>query len=712
MVGYVIERRINKILIDDGYAVNILPIRIMKELGISTEELSESRLMIQGFNQGGQRAIGAINLEITMGDMQSTAWMHMIDAKASYNLLLGRPWIYENKVVPSTYYQCLKYNKDGVKKKIVTDDKPFSEAEAYFTDAKFYLKNHIMKGVKVDDITKAKGKKIVHLFRYVPKVKKDEGESSSLQKGALRELTLPIKQIDTIKLFAKAGYDPNEPSKLGKLPPEATRKANTMKDNEHVVKQSREGLGYKQPLLVRISIRRASINYITTEDEPAGPNKRPSVFDRLGEPTTRISVFERFGPLKRKKNKSHRNYEKIRRPLPSRVQSISKECQSLVPSRMRQQSELLISCGEVLKVKTRTVVHTREHDEDEESVGSSYHITTNKEQYTSSLRKFDKYLGDASWCGHISFNDDDTQKDEDVEDAPAELEEGIKMTIDALKEVNLGTAEDSRPTYVSALLTTDEENTYVELLKEYKDVFAWSYKEMLGLDSKVAVHHLVVKKGARLVKQAQRRFRPELIPSIEAEVNKLIKAGFFREVKYPSWISSIVPVKKKNGQIRVCVDFRDLNNACPKDEFPLSIPELMIDATTGYEAMSFMDGSSGYNQIRMAPKDEELTAFRTPKGIYYYKVMPFGLKNDGATYQRAMQNIFDDILHKNVECYVDDLVVKSRKRGDHLQDLRMVFERLRRYQLRMNPLKYAFGVTFGKFLGFIVRHRGIEIDQA
>ena len=166
---------------------------------------------------------------------------------------------------------------------------------------------------------------------------------------------------------------------------------------------------------------------------------------------------------------------------------------------------------------------------------------------------------------------------------------------------------------------------------------------------------------------------------IENEVNKLIEAGFIREVKYPTWISSIVPVRKKNGQIRVCVDFRDLNNACPKDEFPLPIPELMIDATTGYEAMSFMDGSSGYNQIRMSPKDEELTAFRTPKGIYCYKVMPFGLKNAGATYQRAMQNIFEDLFHKNVECYVDDFVVKSRKRGDHLKDLRMVFELLRRY---------------------------------
>ncbi|KAL0396523.1 UNVERIFIED_CONTAM: Transposon Tf2-12 polyprotein [Sesamum calycinum] len=166
------------------------------------------------------------------------------------------------------------------------------------------------------------------------------------------------------------------------------------------------------------------------------------------------------------------------------------------------------------------------------------------------------------------------------------------------------------------------------------------------------------------------------------------------------------PVRKKNGQIRVCVNFRDLNGACAKDDFPLPIAELMINATTGHEALS------RYNQICMALKDEEPTVFRTPKGIYCYKVMPLGLKNAGAMYRKAMQKIFDDILHKNVEYYVDDLVVKSKMRQDYLQDLRKVFERLRRYQLKMNLLKCAFGVTSGKFLGFIVCHRGIEIEQA
>ncbi|RVW19841.1 Transposon Ty3-I Gag-Pol polyprotein [Vitis vinifera] len=157
--------------------------------------------------------------------------------------------------------------------------------------------------------------------------------------------------------------------------------------------------------------------------------------------------------------------------------------------------------------------------------------------------------------------------------------------------------------------------------------------------------------------------RISVFDQIKAPITRAsVFTSFIRKVKYPTWISNIVPVKKKNGQIHVCVDFRDLNNACLKYDIPLPIMELMIDATTGHEALSFMDGSSGYNQIQMALRDEELIAFRTPKGIYYYKVMSFGLKNAGATYQRVMQKIFHDMLYKNVECYVNDLVVKSRKR--------------------------------------------------
>ena len=128
-------------------------------------------------------------------------------------------------------------------------------------------------------------------------------------------------------------------------------------------------------------------------------------------------------------------------------------------------------------------------------------------------------------------------------------------------------------------------------------MFAWTYKEVPRLNPSIALHHLAVKKGMRSVKQAQRRFWQELMPQIEIEVNKLIKVGFIREVQYSEWIANIILVKKKNGQIRVCIDFCDLNNACPKDDFPLPITEVMVDATTSHEALSLMNGSSSYNRI-------------------------------------------------------------------------------------------------------------------
>ena len=113
--------------------------------------------------------------------------------------------------------------------------------------------------------------------------------------------------------------------------------------------------------------------------------------------------------------------------------------------------------------------------------------------------------------------------------------------------MNLGTTKEPKPILVSALLKPLKEEKYCELLSEFKNVFAWIYKEMPGLDPKITVHNLAIKHGTHLVKQAQRFFRPNLVPKIEEELNKLIEAGFIREAKYPAWISSIVLVKKKNG---------------------------------------------------------------------------------------------------------------------------------------------------------------------
>lgn len=156
----------------------------------------------------------------------------------------------------------------------------------------------------------------------------------------------------------------------------------------------------------------------------------------------------------------------------------------------------------------------------------------------------------------------------------------------------------------------------------------------------------------------------------------------------------------------MCIDYRDLNSICPKDDFPLPLTELLIDIFMGYEALSFIDGYSEYNQIQMAPKNEEVTAFHTPIGIFCYRVMPFGLKNVGTTYQRAMNYIFKDLLYDAVKCYVDDLVVQTKLGQYHIVDLNRVFQQLHHYNLKMNSLKCAFGVSSEQFLRFVVRHRG------
>ncbi|XP_026442650.1 uncharacterized protein LOC113342271 [Papaver somniferum] len=136
----------------------------------------------------------------------------------------------------------------------------------------------------------------------------------------------------------------------------------------------------------------------------------------------------------------------------------------------------------------------------------------------------------------------------------------------------------------------------------------------------------------------------------------------------------------------------------------------MVNNTCRYGMFSFMDGFSGYNQVKMSAEDAHKTAFQTPYGNFYYVVMPFGLKNAVATYQRAMVAIFHDMMHQIMEVYIDDVVVKSRDREDHLDHLRRVFNRCRKYRLKMNPLKCAFGVTSGKLFGFVVTNEGIQFD--
>ncbi|GAU38952.1 hypothetical protein TSUD_363910 [Trifolium subterraneum] len=233
--------------------------------------------------------------------------------------------------------------------------------------------------------------------------------------------------------------------------------------------------------------------------------------------------------------------------------------------------------------------------------------------------------------------------------------------------IDLSSGEEKREIKIGALLETTVKEKVIELLKEYVDIFACSYQDMPGLDPEIVEHRLPLKPECPPVKQKLRRTSPDMALKIKEEVQKQIDAGFLITSEYPQWLANIVPVPKKDGKVRMCVDYRDLNKASPKDDFPLPHIYVLVDSTAKSKVFSFMDGFSGYNQIKMAVEDREKTSFITPWGTFCYKVMPFGLTNAGTTYQRGMTTLFHDMMHKEVE-------------------------------------------VSGKLLGFIVSQKGIEVD--
>ena len=263
---------------------------------------------------------------------------------------------------------------------------------------------------------------------------------------------------------------------------------------------------------------------------------------------------------------------------------------------------------------------------------------------------------------------------------------------------------------VGAQLPTHENQALIEFLRDNVDIFAWDACEAPRIDPDFICHHLNVNPSIIPRKQPPRLSSRDHYETVKDEVIKLKRAGAIKEVFYPEWLANTVVVKKKNGKWRVCVDFTDLNKSCPKDPFPLPQIDQLVDATVGHPWMSFLDAFQGYHQIPLALDDQEKTSFITPVGNYHYKVMPFGLKNARSTYQRMMTKMFEAQMGKNIEVYIDDMVVKSKIVSEHIGDLTSIFKILREHKLCLNASKCFFGVGSGKFLAYMVTHRGIEVN--
>ncbi|XP_074300563.1 uncharacterized protein LOC141631841 [Silene latifolia] len=639
--GYIRGQKVKCILIDGGSGVNLMPKATMNELRTTMDELSSSRIMIHGFNLNGERTVGMIRMNLTMGDLSSDTLFHVMDGKTSFKLLLGRPWKHENGVVASTLHQFLKYYRGG-ERKIDGDAKPFSKVDSFFADAKFFEENGTSsefmpttisstgKGGKrekniikedgaastakendVKDVDKSRRKDGESPFAecLTPKIEpKDKKSSQVIKQEWVAKVVTPLPSSsqtkivrpppngfvcssrqssseenkgifdsNAYKLLAKAGYDFKNPTPLGKVI--KVESCGLNKAQHEVFKQdgsfmvTRAGLGYESPAPVKIGARRkeatASSQHITVEkveeneegEEKMHPSSvfyrisppvekcRPSIFTRLGRPsasTKHISVFARLGNQGESKVKvstpSLRIYKKgaIHERLggPSKIVfsrlgalkrnsseghplstsatqneeevRVSDDLRSGIPSRMKRMQVVDIIQHEPLKARRRVLVLTGQQKNTKELLPSS------------------------------------------------------SRPCDARKS-------NPRPIYISALLTKEEQEEYYKLLVEYKDVFAWSYKEIPGLSPKIAVHRLAIKKGTSPKKQPQRRFRPELVPEIEKEVNKLIESGFIRGVKYSTWIANIVPIEKEEWTIAHMSTSRDLIDACPKDDFTLPI---------------------------------------------------------------------------------------------------------------------------------------------
>ncbi|GKB09538.1 reverse transcriptase domain-containing protein [Tanacetum coccineum] len=252
-----------------------------------------------------------------------------------------------------------------------------------------------------------------------------------------------------------------------------------------------------------------------------------------------------------------------------------------------------------------------------------------------------------------------------------------------------------------------------ELLKANVDVFTWTYSNMTGIHKMLMVdgkpfgteHKLNEYKHIEPIKKKRKGLASERNAAACKEVDELVKAGILREAKYPTWVANPVMIKKSDGGWRMCIDFTNINKACPKDCYPLPEIDWKVESLSRFRLKCFLDAYKGYHQIQMVESDEEKTAFYIGKCVYCYRKMPFGLKNARATYQRLVDKVFDKQIGRNLEAYVDEMVIKRRCEEDMLSNIQETFDQLRAINMKLNPKKCSFRVEEGQFLFRLVAYQ-------
>src|SRR5438270_5145969 len=266
--------------------------------------------------------------------------------------------------------------------------------------------------------------------------------------------------------------------------------------------------------------------------------------------------------------------------------------------------------------------------------------------------------------------------------------------------------------------------------RKYREAIGWSIADIKGISPAMCMHRILMEDDVKPHRDAQRRLNPAMKEVVRNEILKLLDVGVIFPISDSKWVSLIHVVPKKSGITvvknasdemvptrvqtgwRVCIDYRKLNAATQKDHFPLPFIDQMLERLAGHSHYCFLDGYSVYNQIYIAPEDQEKTTFTCPYGTYAYRRMPFGLCNAPATFQRCMMAIFSDMAEKFIEIFMDDFTVTGNSFDNCLAHLTLVLHRCVKTDLVLNWEKYHFMVESGIVLGHRISKIGIEVDKA
>ncbi|CAN6679400.1 unnamed protein product [Malus baccata var. baccata] len=298
-----------------------------------------------------------------------------------------------------------------------------------------------------------------------------------------------------------------------------------------------------------------------------------------------------------------------------------------------------------------------------------------------------------------------------------------------LKYVFLG-EDETLPVIISSSITALEESKLVRVLKEYKTAIGWTLADIKGISPTTCMHRILLEEGSKTSREAQRCLNPPMMEVVKKEIIKLLDCGVIYPISDSRWVSPVQCVPKKSGVTvvtnaenelvpqriqtgwRLCIDYRKLNTTTRKDHFPLPFIDQMLERLAGYAFYCFLDGYSGYNQIVIAPEDQEKTTFTCPFGTFAYRRMPFGLCNAPATFQRCMMSILSDYVEKIIEVFMDDFSVFGDSFDGCLHNLSLILKRCVETNLVLNWEKCHFMVKQGIVLGHIISENDIEVDKS